>query len=150
MNLERTSFSNARLLSLTRFWGEDLASVLQSWKEQAIQIPGIKIPDSKVILYFFKPAIHDEFIKTPFWFSKSVIGFVPENDQFKIIDLDAGECWESEEFEVETYDQLITMAQKIQTSAQDEGLQCADTWAVLLDEGSLCQKAKIRLFYENK
>jgi hypothetical protein len=150
VSLALSSFSNVRLLCLTHFWGENLASVLNEWKKNSSNIPGVKVVDDEILLYFFKPIEDSEFVKTPFWFSKKVVGYVPQNDLFKIMDLDAGDCWDSDEFEFETYDQLEAHAKKIQMEARELELQFAPTWAFVLNEGSLCQKARVRLFYEKK
>jgi hypothetical protein len=148
MSLELKSFSNNRLICLTRFWGENLAHALSEWKEWLLKIPGVKVLDSKVLLYFFRNIEHEEFKKTPFWLAKSVVGFVPENEAYKTMDLDAGECWESDEFEFETFDQLEVRVKEVFQQAGESGLSLAKTWAVVLEEESLCQKARVRLFYE--
>lgn len=150
MKIKRHSFSNSRLLCLTKFWGEDLGTSLMEWKELSSQIPGVKVLNDEVLLYFFREIDHSEFKKTPFWFSKSVVGFVPEDNSYKVMDLDAGECWESDEFEFSTYDQLMTQAQKVFEETKIQKLRTAPTWTVVLSEGSLCQKGRIRLFYQKE
>jgi hypothetical protein len=148
MNFELKPLSNNRLICLTRFWGENLAIALMEWKEWLLHIPGVKVLDSKVLLYFFRNVDDPEFKKTPFWLAKSVVGFVPENNAYKVMDLDAGECWESEEFEFENFEQLEFHVKEVFQQAFKNGLSLAETWALVFDEESLCQKARVRLFYE--
>jgi len=150
MKIKRTSLPNSRLLCLTKFWGEDLATSLMEWKELSSQIPGVKVLNDEALLYFFREVEHQEFRKTPFWFSKPVVGFVPEDESYKVMDLDAGECWESGEFEFTTYDQLMAQALKVFEESKTQNLTVASTWAVVLSEESLCQKGRIRLFYQKE
>lgn len=110
MNIELMETENCRLLSFPRFWGEELATSLMEWENLARRIPGLKTYDDEILLYFFTNPLDENFKKSPFWFSRRVIGFIPEADEYKVTDLDKGHGWQGEEFDLILFDQLLEKA----------------------------------------
>ncbi|MCO4794533.1 MAG: hypothetical protein KC493_12510 [Bacteriovoracaceae bacterium] len=141
---------NSRLLSLKKIWGDNLGLATIEWSEVVSKLPEVKIPNEDVYLYFFKSPLKSEFKKTPFWYSRQIIGFAPKDDAYQLLDLDEGETWETNEFEFKNYNELEAYGVEAFKEASKQGLSVADSWCVKLREESLCHKASIRCFYEKR
>lgn len=150
MKFSIQSTDNSRLLSLKKFWGDNLGLTTMEWSEVVSKIPEVKIPNEDVYLYFFKSPLESEFKKTPFWYSRQIIGFAPKDDVYQLLDLDEGEAWETNEFEFKNYDELEAFGKEAFNEALKQGFSVAGTWCVKLREESLCHKASIRCFYEKR